>query len=97
MRMELRCELGPDGPEVWACADNVAFARASYHDDGYYVNRDLVPPELEPAVQSLEHEAGERLLELGESVSCDVRRPSDMQIDAARRGGPSHRPHPVGS
>lgn len=94
MRMELRCEPGPDGPEVWACADDVAFARATYHEDGYYVNRDLVPPELEPAVQDLEHEAGERRLEVGESIGCDVRRPSGVQVDAARRGDPPHRPGP---
>lgn len=94
--MELRCEPGPDGPEVWACADGVAFARAvHYEGDGYwYVNRDLTPPELEAAVQELEYEAGERDLQVGESVSIDVRRPTDLQVDAARRGDPPHRPGP---
>ena len=92
--MDLRCEPGPDGPEVWACADGVAFARATHRDGGYYVDRDLVPPELEPAVQELEYEAGARVLEVGESIGCDVRRPGGAQVLAARRGDPPHRPGP---
>ena len=102
MRMELRCEPGPDGPEVWACVDGVAFARARQSGDdgvdigggGYHVNRDLLPPELEPAVRELEYQAGARVLELGESLGCDVSRPTDAQVDAARRGTPPHRPDP---
>lgn len=93
--MELRCEPGPDGPEVWACADGVAFARARHiGGGGYYVNRDLVPPELELAVRELEYQAGARVLELGESLGCDVSRPTDAQVDTARRGAPPHRPDP---
>ena len=96
MRMSLRCEDGADGPEVWACVDGAAFARARMTAEGYHVDRDAVLPELEPAVRELEDRCGyDRVLSPGEDRGVEVGRPGDHAVVAARSGPPPYRPTPT--
>lgn len=78
--MTLRAEDGPDGPEVWACVDGRAFARARWYEEDacYWIDRDLVPPELEEAICELEEASGPDELRVGESVTTACARPRDM-------------------
>lgn len=95
MRMSLRCEDGADGPEVWACVDGAAFARARMTSEGYHVDRDAVLPELEPAVRELEERCGyPHVLLPGEDRGVEVSRPDDHATAAARGGPPPYRPMP---
>lgn len=96
MRIELWNDVGPDGPEIWACVNGHRLARVKRTEDGaYHVVRDNVAPELEPAVCELEDGPGSAgPLAEGEIRGLDVRAPSLAEVKAAQRNPPPYRPEP---
>ena len=93
--MELRNVALWDNWRVFATCDGVSIGKADMTPDGYYVDRDKVPPELEPAVRELEEGPGSAgPLERGECRGIDFSYPTPLQITHARGGLPPYRPRP---